>query len=341
MNLRFGFLGPLALVAPALAGAQSTDALPPYQPQAHVAGTIRTWGHVFVKDAMIRWEKEFQRFQPDVKFEDNLASSAAAMGALFTHTADIGFIGREVRPMEVAGYARVMKAKPYGFQVMTGAFTNPDKSVALGIFVHRDNPLARLTVAQLDAIFGAELKRGAPAKLRRWGDLGLTGEWADQPITVYQGVLDAAPAFYFSVEVMKGSLLWNENTRVFDDLDRPGAPTYTAGQQIVDALGRDRYGIALAGAGTPNANVKLIAIARTAAGPFLAPTVENVASRQYRFARSVWLYINRAPGTPIDPKLKEFLGFVFSREGQAAVRTEGEYFPLTPELAAAQRARLE
>lgn len=341
MNAAFHVLSALALSTPAIVPAQTNEALPPYEPQAHVAGTIRTWGHVFVKDAMVRWEKEFQRFQPDVKFEDNLVSSAAAMGALFTKTADIGFIGRELRPMEGAGYARVMKAKPYGFQVMTGAYTNPDKSVALGIFVHRDNPLVRLTVAQLDAIFGVELKQGAPAKIRRWGQLGLTGEWADQPITVYQGVLDAAPAFYFSVEVMKGSLLWNEATRVFDDIDRPGVPTYTAGQQIVDALAHDRYGIALAGAGTPNPNVKLIAVARTAAGPFLAPTVENVADRQYLFARSVWLYINRTPGAPIDPKLKEFLRFIFSREGQAAVKAEGEYFPLTPELAAAQRARLE
>jgi phosphate transport system substrate-binding protein len=324
-----------------LARAQSLDEFPPYQPQEKISGTIRTWGHVFVKDVMRNWEEGFRKFHPDVRFEDNLVSSAAAMGALFTKTADIGFIGREIRPMELAGYNRVMKAKPFGVQVMTGAYTHPDKSVALGVFVHRDNPLTQLTFAQLDAILGAEHRSGAKENIRTWGQLGLTGEWAGQPITVYQGLLDAAPAFYFSAEVMKGSLLWNERTRVFDDLDQPGGRTLTAGQQIVDALGADRHGIALAGAGTPNPNVKFLAIARDERGPFVAPTVANVANRTYPFARSVWLYVNRAPGAPLEPKVREFLRFILSREGQQAVQREGEYFPLTPELAAAERKKIE
>src|SRR5438270_177317 len=93
---------------------------------------------------------------------------------------------------------------------------NPKKisNLNLGNFVHRDNPLARLTFAQLDALFGAEHRRGQE-NIRTWDQLGLSGEWSGRPIAIYQGVLDAAPAFYFSIEVMKGSLLWNEHTRVF------------------------------------------------------------------------------------------------------------------------------
>jgi phosphate transport system substrate-binding protein len=341
MKMRSAFMAALLLLLAPTSRAQSLDEWPPYQPQEKITGTIRTWGHVFVKDAMKLWEEGFQKFHPDVRFEDNLVSSAAATGALFTKTADIGFVGREIRPMEIAGYNRVMKFKPYGVQVMTGAYTNPDKSVALGVFVHRENPLARLTFAQLDAIFGAEHRRGAKQNIRTWGQFGLSGAWADKPITVYQGLLDAAPAFYFSVEVLKGSLLWNENTRVFDDLDQPGGKTITAGQQIVDALGTDRYGIALAGAGTPNPNIKLLAIARDDGGPFVAPTVENVANRTYPLARSVWLYVNRTPGAPLEPKVREFLRYILSREGQAVVQREGDYFPLTPELAAAERKKIE
>ena len=341
MSSRPALLGVAWLALCACGRAQSPDALPPYQPQEKISGTIRTWGHVFVKDAMKLWEDGFRKFHPDVRFEDNLVSSAAATGALFTKTADLGFVGREIRPMEIAGYNRVMKFRPFGLQVMTGAYAHPDKSVALGVFVHRDNPLAQLTFAQLDAIFGAEHRRGAKQNIRTWGQLGLTGEWADKPITVYQGLLDASPAFYFSVEVMKGSLLWNERTRVFDDLDQPGGRTVTAGQQIVDALAADRFGLALAGAGTPNPNVKFLALARDERGPFVAPTLENVANRAYPFARSVWLYVNRAPGAPLEPKVREFLRYIFSREGQQAAQREGEYFPLTPELAAVERKKLE
>ncbi len=331
----------LAAAAGLVARGASADALPPYRPQAQVSGVIRTWGHVFVTDVLTRWEAGFRQFQPGVRFEDNLVSSATAIGALYTRTADIGFLGREIRPMETAGYRRQMNCPPFGLQVMTGAWADEDRCPALGIFVHRDNPLARLTFAQLDAIFGAEHLGGGPGNIRTWGQLGLTGPWADRPITIYQGLLDAAPAFEFSRVVMKGSLLWNERSRLFDDGTMPGGAPATANRQILDALAADRGGIALAGAGTPHRDVKLVAIARTAAGPFVVPTLAHVADRTYPLTRSAWLYINRAPGQPIEPPLHEFLEYVLSREGQAAVAAEGIFLPLTPEFAREQRHLLD
>jgi phosphate transport system substrate-binding protein len=300
-------------------------------PQTVVTGTLTTWGHVFVKDAMRRWERGFQRYHPGVRFEDNLVSSAAATGALFTRTADIGFVGREIRPMEVAGYARVMKQKPFGLRVMTGSFANADKLIALGIFVHRDNPLTQLNFAQLDAIFGSEHLR-SPALIRTWGQLGLTGAWANRPIQVYTGELDAAPGFYFSQTVMGASLLWNGGLRHFDDVSVPGGKDIEAGQRIVDALAADPGGIALSGAGYRNPGVKLLAIARGEKDTPIAPTPADVADRTYPLARFVWLFVNREQDGFIAPKPREFLRYILSREGQADVAAEGEYMPLTPEV---------
>ena len=336
----------LILILAACAGgthllADPAVSLPDYAPQQVVSGTITSWGHVFMKPVMERWERGFKAYHPSIQFSDNLVSSAAATGALFTRTADLGLVGREIRPMEVAGYARVMKAKPYPIQVMTGSYANPDKSVALGIFVHKDNPLAQLSYRQLDAIFGAERLRGETTTIRTWDQLGLQGEWRGHKINLYQGLLDAAPAFYFSSEVLKGSLLWNENTRVFDDVDLPGGKTLTAAQQVVNALGKDRYGMALAGVGTEGPDVKLIAIARSDSGPWIAPTRGTVLDRTYPLARSVWIYINRKPGEPIDPKVREFLRYILSKQGQAEVAGEGDYQPLPPTLAAEQAKRLD
>ena len=333
------------LVASGLAGsdgaaADALDTLPSYQPRTRVTGTIRTWGHVYVKDAMKNWEEGFRKYHPEVKFEDNLVSSAAAIGSLYAAAADIGFIGREVRPMELAGYNRVVKHPPLGLRVMTGSYGNADKLIALGIFVHRDNPLARLTNSQLDAIFGGENLR-AGRRIRTWGELGIRGEWAERPIQVYTGVLDAAPAFYFSQEVMKGSLLWNGDLRYFDDLPVGGAKDIESGQRTVDALANDKYGIALSGAGYRNPRVKLVAVGLEEGGPFLVPTAENVANRTYPFARSVWLCVSRPPGAALDPKVAEFLRFILSREGQALVKLDGDYFPLTPEIAREELAKLE
>lgn len=328
----------------AVSGNAQQDALsglPEYRPAPIPAGVISNWGHVFVKKVMDSWEREFQKYHPDVTFSDNLVSSAAATGALFTKTADIGVVGREIRPMEAAGYTRVMKHKPFALELMTGSFANADKSVALGIFVHKDNPLQRITFAQLDAIFGSEHKRGEKGNLRTWGQLGLTGVWANQPIGVYAGELDAAPAFYFSQRVMLGSMLWNESLHHFDDANRPDGTVYEAQQQIVDALAHDPGGIAIAGAGVHNPDVKLIAVSEASDGPYILPTLSTVQDRSYVLSRSVWFYTNQAPDHPLNPRVREFLLFILSRQGQALVREEVEYLPLTPELDAAQIRKLQ
>lgn len=317
------------------------DSLPPYVPQQQVSGTIHSWGHVFFKKVMADWEEGFHKYQPGIKFEDNLVSSAAATGALFTGTADLGILGREIRPMEVAGYTRVMKQKPWAIQVMTGSYANADKSVALGIFVNHDNPLSRINFSQLDAIFGSEHLDGSKHNIRTWGQLGLTGPWANRAIDVYTGELNAAPAFFFSQQVMKGSLLWNCNLKHYDDLILPDGKVIVAQQRIVNALGNDRYGIALSGAGVKNPQVKLLSISATDGGPYVKPTPETVADRTYPLARSVWIYINHSPGKKIDPKVKEFLTYILSREGQQAVLREGEYLPLTPAQDAQQIKRLQ
>jgi phosphate transport system substrate-binding protein len=319
----------------------SLDAIPAYQPQSIEPGVIRSWGHVFLKKIMVSWELAFQKYHPGITFSDNLVSSAAATGALFTNTADLGILGREIRPMEVAGYNRVLKHKPYPMEVMTGSFANADKSVALGIFVSRSNPLQHINFAQLDAIFGAEHLGGAPSNIRTWGQIGLTGAWANRPIHVYTGELDAAPAFYFSQQVMHGSMLWNESLRHFDDLNRPDGTVYEAQQQIVDALARDEDGIAISGAGVRNSGVRLVPVAITAGGPFIAATPATVEARTYPLARSVWIYTNQAPGHPLDPRTREFLRFMLSREGQELVRREGEYLPLKPEIDAEQLRKLQ
>ncbi len=335
------FQSGICFVAALMALAYEPETLPHYQPREQVSGTIHVWGHVFFKKVMKDWEDGFRKFQPDVQFEDNLVSSAAATGALFTKTAEIGVVGREIRPIELAGYVRVIKHQPLGIEAMTGAFSNADKSIALAIFVHRDNPITRLSFAQLDAIFGSEHLNGKKRNIREWGQLGLTGYGSSEQIHVYTGVLDAAPGFLFSQLVMKGSLLWNGDLKHFDDLNLPNGTVYQAGQRIVDALANDRNGIALSGAGYKNPMTRFVAISAHEGGHYLAPTIENVTDRSYVLSRSAWIYINRAPDAPVDVKTNEFLHYILSREGQEAVGREGEYLPLTPAKVREQLRKLD
>ena len=323
------------------AWASYVASLPPYQPSRQVSGTVTSWGHGFLKGMMRDWEQDFHRFQPNVRFQDDLASSAAAMAGLYTGRANLGVLAREIVPMEVAAYQKMTGQKIFPVTVLTGSYADPDKLMALGIFVNRGNPLARLDLQQLDAIFGAQHLAGAPANIRTWGQLGLGGAWKDRPIHPYAGPAgDEAPAFYFSQTVMHGSTLWNESLRQLDDIAPPDGKHIDGYQRAVDAVATDPDGIAVTVVGYHNPQAKLIAIARTFAGPYVVPSRASVAERSYPLSRSVTFYINDGPKIAPDPAVIEFLRYVLSREGQEQALREGDFLPLTPQIARAQLARL-
>ncbi len=332
--------------------AEEAEAFAPYAPTQTVSGTIRCWGHGFLRPMMALWEAEFMKRQPGVRFENRLVTSASAIGGLYAGRIDVGVLAREILPSEAAAYQKMTRQKLTPVTVLTGSYGSQDKIMALGIFVNRENPVSRLTFAQLDAIWGVECKRGAAQPLRSWGQLGLTGAWRDRLIQPYSGLAFEAPAYFFSQTVMKGSVLWNPNLQQFENVededpssgDEATAPVIhrhvDAYQQVVDAVGRNRYGIGLAGAGYRNPNVKLVALAVRDDGSFVEATKENVAAFIYPLARAVKFYINRGPEIPGDPKVIEFMRFILSREGQQLVAREGDFLPLTSAAARAQLAAL-
>ncbi len=323
------------------AWARYVKSLPRYRPHRRVSGTIRSWGHGFLRVMMRDWEQGFRRFQPQVRFRDDLLSSGAAMAGLYTGRANLGVLAREIVPMEAAAYRKVAGQKPFPVTVLTGSYSDPDKIMALGVFVNRDNPLARLDFRQLDAIFGAQRLRGEPHDIRTWGELGLTGAWKNRPIHPYSGpATDEAPWFYFSQTVMRGSTLWNCALKQLGGAGGPGGKRLSGYQRAVDAVAADPDGIALTSAGYGNPNAKLLAIAVHPAGPYIEPTLANVADRSYPLSRAVKFYINDGPKIPPNPAVVEFLRYILSRQGQEQVLREGSFLPLTPSIVAAQLKKL-
>ena len=275
--------------------AESADSFPVYVPGAPLTGTIRTWGHGYLKTMMKIWEADFRKYQPGIDFKDDLVSSAAAMAGLYSGRADIGVLAREITPPEIAAYEKVTKQPITPVDVLTGSVGNQDKIMALGIFVNKENPIERLSFTQLDAIFGAELRRGSPSTIRTWGQLGLSSDWALKPIQPYSGLAFEAPGYFFSQTVLIGSVLWNPALKQFDNVEDSVKRYVDAYQKALDTLAGDKYGIALAGAGYRNPHVKLVALSIADGGPFVDATKENIASRAYPLARPVRFYINNGP----------------------------------------------
>ena len=323
-------------------------ALPEYHPAQHVSGTVRVSGNDQMAALLQRWEKGFRRFHPDVRFESWLKGTASGIYGLEMRTADLALMGRAMNPFEYYGTYERSWVFPVQVEVATGSFATPDKSPAYAVFVHRDNPIAKLTVQQLDAIFGAQrgggwnglswdvtAARGPELNVRNWGQLGATGAWADKPIHVYAPPLEGAGAItYFQSRVMHGADLWNEDLREYAD----------PALMIAD-LSNDPSGIAYASLDSAAAGVKALPLAETAAGPYVNPTRETVADRSYPLSRPVYAVFNidneKSEAAGVDPKLRELLRYVLSKQGQADVARAGGYLPLTAAAAAEQVKKLD
>jgi phosphate transport system substrate-binding protein len=325
---------PTLLIAGCLAaqaGAQTHGTLPAYEPKQQVSGTIRSWGNDRMQAVMTRWEDGFRRYHPGVRFETKLMGTGTAIAGLYTDVADLALMGRPVNSTETMAFEWVFRYKAFGVQVSTGSLAVPGKSYAPVVFVHRDNPLSRLTLTELDAVFGCEHRRGSK-NIRTWGDLGLAGEWAARPIHVYGPDIQEATGSFFREVVLKNSYKWNCDMKEFSDLPKPDGSSYDGLQQILDTLATDRDGVALSALGVANRQVKPLALSQEDAGPYYAPTVENVQSRKYPLSRATWIFVNRAPDRPLDPKIGEFLRYVLSREGQQEVARAGDYLPLPADV---------
>jgi len=323
------FLGSVLawFIAPHLQG-QGPAAVPAYQLERQISGTIRSWGNDRMKALMTRWEEGFMKHHPAVRFETTLHGTGTAIAGLYTGVADVALMGRSANSTENMAFEWVYRYKPFGIQVSTGSLAVRGKSYAPAVLVHKDNPISQLTLSQLDAVFGCEHLRGS-RNVRTWGDLGLTGEWSATPIHTFGPDIQGATAGFFREIVLKGSYKWS------CDMKELGH------QQILDALAVDRAGIAYSALGSLNQQLKPLALSVEDGGPFYAPTVETVRERKYPLTRATWIFVNRAPDRTLDPKVKEFLRYILGREGQRDVANEGDYLPLSTDVLIAQRRLLQ
>jgi phosphate transport system substrate-binding protein len=337
----------LALGAAAAPGrAHGLDLPPPYHPQQAVSGTIRIWGHGaydrqrdFIGALVRAWERGFQRYQPGVHFRNHLVGTAAAIGSLYTGRGDLALMGREIWPPEVAAFKEVFGYPPAGVDVVTGSFDVRNRDYALVVFVHEGNPIEGLTLAQLRAVFAAGTPGAPPA--RTWGDLGLGGSWRDRPIHLYGLPIARGFARFFEQRVFAGGRIWRPSLREFADRKGSTGGAGDGGQRMLDAMASDPDGIGYAGLLYHNPEVRPVALAERAGGPYIAPTRDTVMDHSYPLTRRVTMFFNRPPGKPVDPKLREFLRYVLSRQGQQAVLRDGRgYLPILAPAAARQRAKL-
>ena len=331
--------------------------LPHYVPRQQLTGTLRIWGNNYLKDGTLGeyWRAAFKQFQPGVTIAYHLPTAAMVVPALVCGVADIGMSNKATLTDRLS-FEQEFRYPVSEVAVATGSYDVYGWSPAFIIVVNQDNPLSRISVKQLDGVFGCARSggyvgsvwhseypyaRGKDEDIRTWGQLGLTGEWAGQPIHTGGQTVRAGASTEFSDKILRGSGEWVEGYRGVTNYITTGGKIVTWSKQARDAVARDRYAMYYVSPLSMGPQLKELAVQGQDGGPYVPRTLETVHDHSYPLFNEQFFYFNRAPGKPLDPLTDEFMRFVLSQEGQDCIQHEGRYLPLTAAMVREQLAKLE
>jgi phosphate transport system substrate-binding protein len=306
-------------VATAWAQAAKVDpAVPAYQKTSGVSGNVNSVGSDTMNNLMTLWSEAFLKMYPNVKVQVEGKGSSTAPPALIAGTSQFGPMSRPMRATEIDQFESKYGYKP------TQLRTSYD---ALAVYVNKDNPVDKLTLAQVDSVFSKSRRRGGK-EVTTWGQLGLTGDWASRPISLY-GRNSASGTYGFFKEHTLQNGDYKDSVK-----EQPGSAS------VVQGVTEDRYGMGYSGIGYKTSGVKAVPLVETDGKTVSDGNYEDVKSGKYPLARFLYIYINKGPGKPLDPVVKEFCKLVYSKEGQEVVVKDG-YLPLPANIVKEELAKLD
>jgi phosphate transport system substrate-binding protein len=300
-------------LVPALAVAQVAvdPKLPSYKPVAGVSGQLKSVGSDTMNPLMLLWTEKFKEYYKGVRSEVEGQGSSKAMPALIEGSASFGPMSRDAKSNEIGDFE-----KKYGYKPTL----LPTAIDLLAVVVHRDNPLDEISMAQLDAIFSSTRKSGGEA-IDNWGQLGVTGDFESAPITIF-GRNAASGTYGFFKEKVLGNGDYRNTVN-----EQPGSTA------VIQSVGENRFAIGFSGVGFKTSSVKILALASKKGEPAFEASSDNAYNGKYPLARYLYIAVNHKPGTTMDPLRREFIRFVFSKEGQELVAKEGS-LPIDSKTAA-------
>jgi phosphate transport system substrate-binding protein len=303
-----------ALALGSAAGAQAVQLdpkLPEYTVVQGVSGALKSIGSDTMNNEMALWAEGFKKLYPNVQIEIEGKGSSTAPPALVNGTAHFGPMSREMKDKEIDDFEKAFGYKPTAL---------PTSIDMLAVYVHKDNPIEGLTLQQIDAIFSKTRKGGHPTEIKTWGDLGLTGEWAQKPISLYGRNSASGTYGYF-----KEHALFKGDYR--DDVKEQAGSS-----SVVQAVASDKFAMGYSGIGYKTADVRAVPITAAPGEDVVAAEPANAYSGDYPLSRFLYLYVNAKPGEGLDPLRREFVRYLFSKEGQSEVIKDG-YYPVTAKIA--------
>ena len=296
-----------ALLPMSVIAEDKVDAgLPDYAKASGVSGNISSVGSDTLANLMTLWAEEFKRLYPNVNVQIQAAGSSTAPPALTEGTSNFGPMSRKMKDKELAAFESKFGYKPTPVGVAIDA---------LAVYVNKDNPLEGLTIPQVDALFSATRKCGYANDIKTWGQLGLTGDWANRPVQLYGRNSVSGTYGYFKKKALcKGDFKDNVN-------EQPGSAS------VVQGVTKSLNGLGYSGIGYKTSGVKALSLSKKEGGDFIPATPEMASTGKYPLGRFLYVYVNKEPNKALPPLETEFIKMVLSKTGQLVVVKDG-YIPL-------------
>ncbi|OXX35957.1 phosphate ABC transporter substrate-binding protein [Vibrio sp. V09_P4A23P171] len=282
-----------------------------------VAGSLLSVGSDTLAGMTTLWVEEFKTIYPNINAQVQASGSSTAPPALTEGTAQFGPMSRPMRGREIEAFERAHGYKPTALRVAIDA---------IGIFVHRDNSIKGLNFTQLDSIFSSTLRCGATQPINTWAQLGVDENWAKRGIQLFGRNSVSGTYGYFKQNALCGGDF------------KKGVNEQPGSASVVQSVASSINTIGYSGVGYQVSGVKLIPIAKQGY-QFIAASYENILSGAYPLSRYLYVYVNKHPNQDLPPMQREFIRFIFSKQGQAIVGKDG-YVPVSAEFALQELAKV-
>jgi len=286
--------------------AELDPGLKDYEIASGVSGNLSSIGSDTLANLMTLWAEDFKRAYPNVNIQIQAAGSSTAPPALTEGTANIGPMSRDMRDKEIEAFETRYGYKPTAVPVAIDA---------LAVYVHKDNPIEGMSIAEVDAVFSSTRKCGAAQDIGQWGQLGLGGAWEGRDMQLFgRNSVSGTYGYFKTVGLCKGDFKNSVN-------EQPGSAS------VVQSVSTSINGIGYSGIGYRTSSVRTVPISEDEGGAYVEADAENSINGRYPLARFLYVYVNKDPNKPLSPLEREFFKLVFSRQGQDVVLKDG-YIPL-------------
>jgi phosphate transport system substrate-binding protein len=304
-----GWPKPKETLQPEIAKVTIDGRLADYRRVEKLEGKIRSVGSSTLSNLLNRWSENFKLLYPNVDVDITGGGSTMALNALLENRAELAPMSRPMNAKELGDFQAKFGYPPVRITVGLDA---------IAVYVNKKNPLEAMTLKQVDSVFSVTHKRGGDT-IKTWGQLGLSGEWADLEIA------PKGPAKTHGMYALFKEMVMENGEFRYDLKSEPVSTS------IVQNIGAEKAAIGFASYFFNSRRTRPLALAQLDSGPYFLPTQQNCLEGRYPLSRFLYIYVNKKPGGNLSPLTGQFLGFICSKQGQETAAKEGNY-PLNAEI---------